>query len=157
MKKRTRETTSSSHTLDDVTKKAIELSKDKTPLEVGDIVSEYQKKWAEQMQSIIKEHKDYAPKYYILQWIHKEHLHVNILRNKCFIRKTRPDPDWNTDCYSYNNETGDFVIEWTLPPKEAASTILRNPTQYDFRLVQSIQKFLSGELQKGSLQAFQPA
>lgn len=157
MKKPTKKTTSLSHTLDDVTKKAAELAKDKTPLEVGDIISEYQKKWAEQMQSIIKEHANYAPKYFILQWIHKEHGHINILRNKCYIRKTRPDPDWNTDCYSYNNETGDFVIEWTLPPKEAAVTILRNPTQYDPRLIQSIQRFLSGELQRCSSPELQQA
>lgn len=135
-----------SHTLDNVVETAHELAQQADALEVGDVVSEYQKKWAAQIEEIIQTHKTYADKYYILQWIQKEYGLVNLLRNKCFVRKTKPDADWNTDCYSFDNRTGDFAVEWTLPPKEAATTILRNPSQYHPFLVQSIQRFLAGEL-----------
>lgn len=137
---------SKSHTLDNVTEQAAILSKDKTPLEVGDVASEYSKKWEKQILDIIEEHRDYAPKYYVLQYIQKEHGHVNILRHRTFIRKTRPDPDWNTDCYSYDNRSSTLRLEWTLPPKESATMILRTPSQWDAFLVSSIQRFLSGEL-----------
>lgn len=140
-----RKTTSKSHTLANVTETAASLAKDRTSLEVGDVLSEYQKKWQKQMEEIISSHRDYAPKYYILQWIQKEHGHINLIRNRCFIRKTIPDRDWNTDCYSYDNQSGEFAILWTLPPKEAALTILRNPTSYDPFLIRSIQQFLAQE------------
>lgn len=132
--------------MDEVAGQAKELALDATPLEVGDLVSEYQKKWASQIEEIILTHKNYADKYYILQWIQKEYGFVNLLRNKCFVRKTRPDPDWNTDCYFYDNRTGDFGVEWTLPPKESVATILRNPSSYHPFLVHSVQRFLNGSL-----------
>lgn len=131
-----------------VTDKAALLSKDPTPLEVGDVTSEYQKNWEKQILDIIDTHQDYAPKYYILQVIQKEHGHINLLRNRTFIRKTRPDPDWNTDCYSYDNLLHMLRLEWSLPPKEAATMILRNTSQWDKFLVSSIQRFLSGELRE---------
>lgn len=136
-----------SRSLDDVASQAIELAKDQTSLEVGDLVSEYQKKWLEQMEEIVASHKTYADKYYILQWIQKEYGFINLLRNKCFVRRTRPDPDWNTDCYSYDNRSQEFKVEWTLPPKESATTILNNPERYHPFLVSSIKKFRDGVLQ----------
>mgnify|MGYP003620727196 CR=1 FL=1 len=124
-----------------VTEKAYDLSKDSTlPPEVGEIVEEQNKIFAKMMGEIIATHRKYAPVYFISVWSQKDPFMVNVLKRKYIVRKSCPDPDWNSEVYSYDNRSDKLTLEWVLPTEQDAATILKNKEMYDPSLISFIQK-----------------
>lgn len=126
---------------------AYKLAQDETKApEVGEIVAEYHKTFENMMNEIIKNHKDYAPVYFVSVMTKKDHLNINVIRRRYVVRKTCPQPDWDQEIYSYNNMAHQLKLEWVLPTLQDARTILRNKRLYDEKLVKFIQDFQEGML-----------
>ena len=64
------------------------------------------------------------------------------------VTPNRPSPDWKCILYSYDNRSQKLKLEWVLPQSiEIAKVILAHEEGFDRIMVNSIKKFLKGELQ----------
>lgn len=131
----------------DLTEKAVTLIQDETlPPEAGEIICEESKSFEKIMNSIIANHKKYAPLYFISVWTQKDPFMINIVKRKYIVRKTCPEPQWNSEVYCYSNRSDQLLLEWVLPTEQDALSILKNKEIYDPRLITYIQKFMSNTL-----------
>lgn len=126
--------------------KIIKNIDDKGP-ECREVVLEWGKEFNHFLEKIIEEHKNYAPKYYIVLYAYKEIWSENVVRTKYIVRKTKPHPEWKQLVYSYDNRTQKLEYHWALPQnEEIGRAILKNSIGFDQQLVKWIQAYFDGTL-----------
>lgn len=124
-----------------------DIAADLTPApQVGEIISEEHKVYEKMFNDIIKEHRDYAPIYFISVITKKDHFNMNMLRRRWVVRKSCPEPDWDQEIYSFNNNLQQLRLEWTLPSYQDSISILKKKDIHDPQLVKFIQAFMDGDL-----------
>lgn len=133
-----------------VGKKAYELlSKSPERINVIDMQREMQKSFFDNMQDIVRKHKTYADRYYILVILRRERLIPNAIRQQFVVRKSRPEPFYDSTLYSYSNKTGDLTYCWSIPDQDTCEYLLRPDTnlskEYD-QLKNFVKKFADGTL-----------
>jgi hypothetical protein len=114
--------------------------------QVGEIVSEEHKVYEQMFDSIISKHRDFAPIYFISIITKKDAFQPNVIRRRWVVRKSCPNPDWDQEIYSFNNNLSELRLEWTLPSFQDSLTIMKNKDIYDPQLVGFIQSFRDGKL-----------
>lgn len=120
---------------------------DSTPgPEVGEIIDEETKVFWNQVDGIIRGHREYAPVYFISVHTQKDPFSINVVRRRWIVRKSCPDPDWNSEVYSYNNKTAELRLEWVLPTMQDSISILKNKHMYDEKLIRFIKDQKEGKL-----------
>jgi len=127
------------------------IEKNKKPEEnpeCREVTLEWGKAFNQRIEKIIEEHKNYAKKYYIVIFAHKEIFSEQVVRTKWIVRKTIPYPEWRQCVYSYNNETDELLIHWCLPNKETAYVMLMHKEGFDSLLIEWIEEFIDGRLKK---------
>lgn len=129
-----------------VREKIIKNIDDKGP-ECREVTLEWGKQFNHFLEKIIEEHQNYAPRYFIVLYAHKEIYSQNIVRCKYIIRKTKPRPEWKQLVYSYSNITNRVKYHWALPQSEKiALAMLAFPETVDKQLLEWIKAYLNGTL-----------
>lgn len=87
--------------------------------------------------------------FYICVQARKERLLENVVRNQFYARKTRPLPDFDLTCFSYDPKTEDLKYEWTIPDPDTCLWLLANedelPEDHQ-QLIYFIKQFSQGKL-----------
>ena len=131
----------------DITAQAAKLAADGTPApQVGEILHEYNKVFEKMMKDIIFKHRKYANVYFIDVLSQKDPFNVNVIHRRYVVRKSCPDPQWNSEVYSYNNLADQLKLEWVLPTAQDAMSIMKHAESYDPALISCINKQRKGEL-----------
>ncbi len=129
---------------------AYELQKKSAEIiNVIDMQREMQKKVAEQIEEIIKNHRDYAPEYYIVYMLQKNRVIPNCLKQFFITRKTRPVPNYDCSLFSYNNKKEELKFHWAIPDQDTCEYLLHNQDKLsteEQELLQFVEKFASGTL-----------
>lgn len=135
------------------------LQKDQESISVEQILDEYQHKYVQEMEDVVNNnfHKYESP-FYIVVLTKKEPWALNIMRNWFIARQTRPTtkflreefPTYMNTVYSVNKATHELKILWSLPIKQDADVVLKNPHLYDPQLVKWIQDCESGALDRAA-------
>ena len=133
------------------------LSKPQSPIEVGEIISEYAEDYLEEVKSTIKANVGkYDSPFYIVVLTKKEPWALNVLRSWFIARQTRPSarlmrcdyPNHGITLYRYDSKDTKLDVVYSLPTLQDSLTIIANQHLYDPQLVQWIKQFASGELDK---------
>lgn len=133
------------------------LKKDQAPIEVQEVINEYQGKYLQEMESCIKQNMDkYEPPFYIIVLTKKEPWAMNVMRNFFIARQTRPlcahlrheYPNFMSTVYSFDKKKSELKILWSLPIKQDAAVVLKNRHLYDPQLVKWIEDCNSGTLDR---------
>lgn len=126
--------------------------------EVGETVEEMTQKYYDGLiEAATLGKKEFDSPFYVVILRKKETINgqiVNVLRHKYIRRQTKPSAKFlreefsNSDHDVYEVNGNDLSINylWTLPTKQDAKTIMKNPDLYDERLVGWIKDFNSGKL-----------
>lgn len=133
-----------------VGKKAYELlSKPPERINVIDMQREMQKSFMDNMQEIVRSHRDFSNRYYILIILRRERLIPNAIRQQFVVRKTRPEPTYDSSLYAYDNRNSDLSYCWTIPDQDTCEYLLRSDThlskEYD-QLKTFVKRFADGTL-----------
>lgn len=102
------------------------LTKKGESYDVVEMQREMQKSASVMLEDIIKKHKSYADEYYIEYMIQKDRLLPNVLRQRFFVRKTKPSADYDTSLFSYNNKSHEFLFHWCIPDEETCLYLLNH-------------------------------
>ncbi len=114
-----------------------------------DMQHEMGKSILNEIEDIIKNHKDYAKKYYILQMLIRERTMRNVIRSKLIVRKTRPRPDYDTSLFSFDNRTDELRYHWSIPDEGTCEFFLHSKSELkkeELQLLTYIEKFADGTL-----------
>ena len=115
-----------------------------------DLQREMQKTFEENMNEIIKKHKDWAKKYYIVYLLRRERLMPNVIRQQFVTRKTRPKPNYDMSLFSYDNTSGTLLFHWSIPDEETCIYLVANKEylpEDQKPLIDFIMKFADGKLE----------
>lgn len=116
---------------------------------VKDMQHEMGKSILKEIEDVIKNHKGYAKKYYILQMLIRERTMRNVIRSKLIVRKTRPRPDYDTSLFSYDNRTDELRYHWSIPDEGTCEYFMHSKSELkkeELQLLSYIQKFADGNL-----------
>lgn len=135
------------------------LKKDNSPVEVQEIIDEYKDDYTKEMENTLRANADrYMAPFHVVVLTKKEPWAVNVVRNWFIARQTRPKASWlrsnypnylNT-VYSYNQNSGELKILWSLPSKQESEVVLQNSHLYDPQLVKWIEDYNSGALDRAA-------
>lgn len=136
--------------MSEVGKAAYELLR-KAPekIHVIDMQREMQKSTGKELDDIISRHRHYEKRYYIQLLYQRDRIIPNLIRQKFIIRKTRPEPIYDTTLFSYDNETSELKHHWTIPDEETCQQLLFNETSLppeEKQLLEFVKKFCEGKL-----------
>lgn len=135
------------------------LQKNHNSVEVQEIINEYEKKYAQEIEKAINDHVNvFDPPFYIVVLSKKEPWALNVMRNWFITRQTRPTtkylrheyPNYMSTVYSFDKRNQQLKILWSLPIKQDAAVIMKNRHLYDPQLVQWIDDCNKGLLDKES-------
>ncbi|NGX57238.1 MAG: hypothetical protein K940chlam3_00124 [Chlamydiae bacterium] len=133
-----------------VGEKAYELlSQPSEPVEIGDIQREADKEFVKEMEDIIRTHTKFASKYYIQIILKKEPLMPNAIRRYFVKRHSKPDADYDTTLYSYDNQKGQLYFHWTVPDPTSCHYLLTHESSLpdeERPLLEMVKKFSVGML-----------
>jgi hypothetical protein len=128
------------------------LSKEQSPVEVGEIIKEYGDSYADQVRQAVEagSHKYRSP-FYIAVLHKKEIWALNVLRNWFVARQTKPSmqamwrmfPNFMTTVYEVHAGEGKLELLWTLPSEMEARVVVQNWDLYDSNLVKWCNQALS--------------
>lgn len=131
------------------------LSKSQSPIEVGEIISEYAERYTEEVKATIRENENkYVSPFYVVVLHKKEPWAVNVMRNWFIARQTLPTssslrenyPNHSVTVYRYDSKNVKLDLLYSLPTAQDALTIKKNAHLYDPQLVDWIRRFDIGSL-----------
>jgi len=129
------------------------LSKSNDDITVGEIMDEFQHKYAKEMESCLENNVNkYDPPFYVVVLTKKEPWALNVMRNWFIARQTRPSakilredyPNYMQTVYSYDKRSSELKIHWSLPIAQDAAVVLQNPQLYDSTLVKWVTEYSRG-------------
>ena len=133
------------------------LSKPQPDVEVGEILSEYAKSYVKELSDTISVNREkYRSPFHIVVLFKKEFWATNVQRQWFIARQTCPKasdlidqyPNFGHAIYSCCKASDEINLLWTLPGKQEIEIIARNPSAYDFQLVDWVIAFYNGTLDK---------
>ena len=125
------------------------LRKPPEKINVIDMQREMQKSVLQELDDIIKNHKDYAKKYFIVYMLQRERIMPNVIRQKFIVRKTRPSPDYDCSLFSYDNGSAELLLHWSIPDEETCEYFIHNKNDIledERELYQYVEKFVNHSL-----------
>lgn len=102
------------------------LRKAPEKINVIDMQREMQKSTAKELDDIISRHRHYEKRYYIYLMYQRDRIIPNLIRQKFIVRRTRPEPIYDTSLFSYDNESSELKYHWTIPDEETCQYLLAN-------------------------------
>lgn len=113
--------------------------------EAGEIGHEMGKQYMKDLLDMIQKHKNISGKFYILVAYENNFLMPEAQKIvMCSMRKPKP-PFPGTDFFSYDNDTGDLELLWTLPDNTTWDMLKSFPNT-DKQLLKFMSDFESGAL-----------
>lgn len=85
----------------------------------------------------------WQPKFYLLVFLHKDHLLHRVI--KCFIqsRHTAPKMEPGLTLFSYDTSKDELQLEWVLPNEESFKMYHQHPDKFDPFLIHCIDCYLA--------------
>lgn len=125
------------------------LSKPPEKINVIDMQREMQKSTCKEIDEIISTHKDYEKKYYIHLLYQRDRVVPNLIRQKFVVRRSKPEPYYDSTLFSYNNGTSELRYHWTIPDQDTCEHLLTNESSLsseERQLCEFVKAFSEGTL-----------
>lgn len=121
-----------------------------SPIEAGEFMEEIgAKEIMKKLRQMIEEREgliQWQEKYYIVTFFKKNQQLHRIFEFYAHARHTRPAPEPGLTLYSWNPKTKEFMLEWTLPARNAFNTFLKAEGYADQFLIDCIKAYKKGKL-----------